>query len=440
MAGSIVHRVALGAALAASAAALLVALTTTVVASLVLQRAEDRRLEEAAVTFADELGKEGDGLEAIRQVLHDEAAEMGHTGMLLAVYDASGTFVSGERIVELPTSSGCATLSARALRVCRASSSNGLWAVVGGVHSQPLPLLAGSAFLAALLAAALAWAASRPLSRRVTAPLTRLRERIAELEVDALTQSRLGDDENVAEVDALRTTIAQLIARVDRALAQAQRFAGNAAHELRTPLTTIQAELELLVEGAAEPRNRESAEVVQRKVAELSVLVERLLILSVPTQSAVNAHEVVSLRDLVEDVALTLPTSERARVQVTEGDAVVRGDAVLLGTMVANGVANGLKFGDSVRVEVSQAGRHAVLRIDDDGPGVSLSERETVFEPFFRTKDALSRRIPGHGLGLALIRHVAEAHGGSAALTDPNGRGARLEIRLPLDEADPRQS
>ncbi len=439
MAGSIVHRVALGAALAASAAALLVALTTTVVASLVLQRAEDRRLEEAAVTFADELGKEGDGLEAIRQVLHDEAAEMGHTGMLLAVYDASGTFVSGERIVELPASTGCATLSARALRVCRASSSNGLWAVVGGAHSQPLPMLAGSAFLAALLAAALAWAASRPLSRRVTAPLTRLRERIAELEVDALTQSTLGNDENVAEVDALRTTIAKLIARVDRALSQAQRFAANAAHELRTPLTTIQTELELLVEGTVESTAREGAAVAHRKVAELSTLVERLLILSLPRHSAPNGDEVVSLRDLVEDVGQSLPTADRARLQVTEGDALVRGDAVLLQTMVANGVANGLKFGDSVRVEVSRAGEHAVLRIDDDGPGVSPSERETVFEPFFRTQEALSRRIPGHGLGLALIRHVAEAHGGSATLTDPPARGASLEIRLPLDAADTRQ-
>lgn len=432
MGGSIVSRVALGAALAASAAAVLVALTTTVVASLVLQRAEDRRLEEAAVTFAEELGKEGNSAEAVRRVQRDEAEEMGHTGMLLAVYDNSGALMSGEQLVELPASSGCATLGTSALRVCRASTSNGLWAVVGGAHSQPLPLLAGSALLAALFAAALAWAASRPLSRHVTAPLTRLRERIAQLQVDSLTRSTLGDDEHVAEVDALRATLAQLIARVERALAQAQRFAANAAHELRTPLTTIQAELELLVEGAAELNARESAAVVQRKVAELSALVERLLILSVPTQASVNARELVSLRDVVEDVVQGLSPPERARVQVAEGDALVQGDAVLLGTMVANGVANGLKFGDSVKVELSRAGDLAVLCIDDDGPGVSPSERETVFEPFFRTRDALSRRIPGHGLGLALIRHVAEAHGGGARLADPPARGARLEIRLPV--------
>ncbi|MBE2251879.1 MAG: hypothetical protein IAE78_20255, partial [Myxococcus sp.] len=266
MAASIVQRVAFGAALAASAAALLVALTTTIVASLVLQRAEDRRLEEAAVTFAEELAKEGDDLEAVRRVQHDEAEELGHTGMLLAVYDQDGAFVAGERLAELPASPGCATLGARDLRVCRASSSSGHFAVVGGAHSQPMPLLAGSAFLAALLAAGLALAASRPVSRRLVAPLTRLRERIAQLDVDALTQASLGDEEHIAEVDALRTTIVQLIVRVERALAQAQRFAANAAHELRTPLTTIQAELELLVEGVGDSAAREGVLVAQRKV------------------------------------------------------------------------------------------------------------------------------------------------------------------------------
>lgn len=431
MAGSIVQRVALGAALAASAAALIVAFTTTVVATLLLQRAEDRRLEESAVTFAEELGKEGGSLAAIRQVQRDEADEVAHTGMLLAVYDASGTLVSGDRRAELPASPGCSTFSSSGLRVCRASAANGLAAVVGSVHSRPLPLLAGAALLAALLAAVLAWAASRPVSRRVVAPLTRLRERIAQLDVESLTEASLGAEEHIAEVDALRLTIRQLIGRVERTVAQAQRFAANAAHELRTPLTTVQAELELLAESVLEPNAREGAEVAQRKVAELSALVERLLVLSVPARSSVDVREVVSLRDLLEDIAHTMPKSERGRIQLSEGDALVRGDAILLGTMVSNALSNGLKFGESVKVDVSRAGGFAVLHIDDDGPGVQAGERELAFEPFFRTTDAQNRRIPGHGLGLALIRHVAEAHGGKAALTDKPTRGARLEIRLP---------
>ena len=73
----------------------------------------------------------------------------------------------------------------------------------------------------------------------------------------------------------------------------------------------------------------------------------------------------------------------------------------------------------------------AVLHVDDDGPRVEAPERERAFEPFFRSSEALRRGIPGHGHGLALIRHMATTHGGSATLVDRPTQGARLEMRLP---------
>lgn len=431
MASSIVRRVAWGAALAASAAALVAALATIVFATLLLQRAEDRRLEEAAVTFATELGEDGRNIAAITEVHRDESEEMDHTGMLFAVYDARGSLLVGDRRVGLPAVAGCSTTNSSALRVCRAQSTNGLSAVVGAAHTPLTPLLAAAAILAALFAAALAWAASRPISRYVVAPLTRLRERIAQLDVDALSDADLGAEEHIVEVDALRGTIKQLTVRVERALSQAHRFAANAAHELRTPLTTVRAELELLAENITEPGAREGAAVAQEKLSELSVLIERLLILSVPARSAADAHEVVSLRDLLEDVVQAFPNGDRARVQLSEADALVRGDVTLLGTMVANAISNGLKFGSAVTTEVSVVGGIAVLHIDDDGPGVEAPARERAFEPFFRSSEALRLRVPGHGLGLALIRHIAETHGGTATLVDKPTPGTRLEVRLP---------
>jgi len=400
-------------------------------ATFLLQRAEDRRLEEAAVTFAAELGNEGRNIAAIRQVHRDESEEMDHTGMIFAVYEASGSLLVGDRRVGLPAVAGCSTTHLSALRVCRAQSTNGLSAVVGTAHTSLTPLLAAAAILAALFAAALAWAASRPIAQYVVLPLTRLRERIAQLDVDALSEADLGAEEHIVEVDALRSTIKQLMVRVERALSQAHRFAANAAHELRTPLTTVRAELELLAENITVPGAREGVAVAQEKLAELSVLIERLLILSVPARSAADAHEVVSLRDLLEDVVQSLPNDDRSRVEVSEGDALVRGDAPLLGTMVANAIANGLKFGSAVKTEVSVVGGFAVLHIEDDGPGVEALARERAFEPFFRSSEALRLRVPGHGLGLALIRHIAETHGGTAALVDKPTQGARLEVRLP---------
>jgi signal transduction histidine kinase len=286
--------------------------------------------------------------------------------------------------------------------------------------------------MSALLAAALAWLAGRPLSRFVVAPLTRLRERIAELDIDAISHTDIGPSEGVLEVDALRSTIGQMILRVDRALGLAQRFAANAAHELRTPLTSIRGELELLSESIADVTPRANASRAEQKLAELSLLVERLLILSVPARSRTDAHEVVSLRDLLEDSIGALPGDDRERVAVSDEDALIRGDSVLLATMIANGVANGLKFGSRVSTRLAVVDGEAVIHIDDDGPGISDTERERAFEPFFRSQDALRRRVPGHGLGLALIRHIAQTHGGNASLVDKAERGARLEIRLPV--------
>lgn len=429
MAHSIARRVASGAALAASAASLIAAFATTAFALYLLRSAEDRRLEEAAVTFATELAHDGVDVDAIREVHRDESEEMEHTGMHFAVFDAEGRLLVGDARLGLPEAVGCVTQNANTLRVCRAQASNRLVAVVGASHTTLLPIFVAAAIFAALFAAVLAWFASDPISRRALAPLTRLRERIAALDVDAISHTDLGSEEQIVEVDALRSTLRQLIERVDRSLLQAHRFAANAAHELRTPLTSVCAELELLVEGTADENAREGGLRAQRRVADLTLLVERLLILSIPTRSSADAHELVSLRDLLEDTLAPLRPSERARVQLSEEDALVRGDAVLLGTMVANAIANALKFGDRVSTTLTVMEEVAVLQIDDDGPGIEPVERERVFEPFFRSTGAL--RLPGHGLGLALIRHVAQAHGGDALVQDKPDRGARLVIRLP---------
>lgn len=427
---SLVRRVAQASALAASVAALFAAIATSVLASYFIQRGEDRRLTEAAVTFAAELDQDGSNLAAIREVHRDESDEMDHTGMLFAVYDADGRLLVGDRRVSQPATPGCANDSSTALRLCRVQSKQGLAAVVGASHSTYVPILASATILSALLAAALAWFATQPISRFVVAPLTQLRERIAGLDVDAISEADLGHSEGVLEVDALRHTLGELISRVERALALAHRFAANAAHELRTPLTSLRAELELLSESLRDSAFRADASHAEQKVAELSVLVERLLILSVPAQGETDVHEVVSLRDLLEDAVQALPTADRSRVALSDEDALIHGDATLLATMISNAFANGLKFADHVSTRLTLRDREAVLHVDDDGPGVESADRERVFEPFFRAQAALRRRVPGSGLGLALIRHIAQTHGGHAAFTEKHARGARLEIRL----------
>lgn len=429
---SLVRRFAQGSALAASAAALLAAFATSALASYLIQRGEDRRLADAAVIFAAELDEDGTDLDAVREVYRDESEEMDHTGMLFAVYDTAGRLLVGDRRIALPNEAGCESARGATLRTCRAPSKRGLIAVVGAAHFVLFPILAGASVLSALFAAALAWVTSRPISRFIAAPLIRLRERIDELDPDAISATHLGSPDGVLEVDALRHTLRELVFRMERALALAHRFAANAAHELRTPLTAVRAELELLAENIDDVALRADAARVKRKLGELSVLVERLLILSEPARAKTDLYEVVSLSDLLEDTIGALPEGERHRAFISEGDALVHGDAALLATMISNAIANGLKFGDRVSTEVTISDREVVLFVDDDGPGVGEGDPERLFEPFFRSNDAIRRRLPGHGLGLALIRHIARTHGGDARFVDKREGGTRLEIRLPV--------
>lgn len=174
----------------------------------------------------------------------------------------------------------------------------------------------------------------------------------------------------------------------------------------------------------------------QSKLAELQSLVERLLVLAVPSQEQPGLRQLVSLQDVVEDVTAHLPAADRHRLHLAEprGDVVVYGDVMLLGTLISNAISNAFKFGSAVRVAAFESGDDAVLLISDDGPGVPIEDRQRVFEPFIRVRSVAARRIPGHGLGLALIAHVARWHGGSARFID-GAPGAHLEVRLPRRSA-----
>lgn len=434
---SLVTRVARSAAMAASFAALLAAVATSSLGALLLQRAEDRRLREAAWVLATELGGEPLGIDRIRAVVRHEHEETQHASISFAVAAADGKLAAGDTPLLRPPVGACATDPAARLRACSVSSPGGLIVTAAAIQALETPLFLLAAMAAVAFTGAMTWWWSRPVARAAVAPLSRLRERVAAIDVERSADANLGSSEGVTEVDELRAALGQLIEGLSHALAHAQRFAGNAAHELRTPLTAVRAELDLLAEDqtpAVSPSD--GLATVRTKVSELSALVERLLILAAPKSAmATLPTEIVSLRDVIEDVVRALPKEQQARVALPDTDALVRGDAVLLSTLFANGVSNALKFGQNARVGLSLAQGRAIVTIDDDGQGVDEASRERVFEPFFRGENALRRRVPGHGLGLALIRHVAESHQGHAHLGEHAGGGARLLIELPRVES-----
>ena len=417
--------------IAAVSAAFAAATVTSLSAWYLVRRAEDRRLDDAAVAFANEIDEERNLAEnvPVSRLLSDELDETSHSGITFAIYEHD-VLVTGDARLPQARARGCAT--AASVRACAVfAERRKAWVIAGAAHSSLLTPLLLAAALAALVAAVGAWGASRPLAARIVGPLTKLREHLAAIDVAHAREANLGEPTGVAEVDALRETMLELLARVDSAVARAERFAADAAHELRTPLTAIRGELELLADDALSVESKTDLRRARLQVLQLQTLVERLLVLAAPTEQHSSVRELVSMQDVVEDVVTTLDAASRARVTIAEpeGSVALRGDTTLLGVLVTNVLANALKFGEHVNISVHESGDTVTLRVEDDGPGVAVGDRERVFEAFARGASARERRVPGHGLGLALVAHIARRHGGRARFVDAP-RGALLEVQL----------
>ncbi len=427
---SLRRRVAIVVGTGAAVAATIAAVIACAIAAVALRTVEDRRLHDAAVILADEVDSDlvvVTDHAALTKIVADEAVEMQHTGIAFAL-DVEG-HAAGDPRLQTQGDVGCYDIAALRLRQCRVVSDRGFVVVAADAHTDPLWLFVLAACAAALSAGLLGVVVSRPLANLVVAPLSRLQQRVAAIDIDGEGPADLGADEDVVEVDDVRAATAALVQRTRASLAQARRFAADAAHELRTPLATLRAELELLEEGVK--RSVHHADVVRvRSMSErLQLLVERLLILATP--QGFSATETVAVKDLIEDVVAALPAADRARIDVAGDDSVcVGGDSVLLATLIGNGLSNALKFAHHAKVDVRRRDGRCVITVLDDGPGIASALRTQVFEPLFRTDDARARRIAGHGLGLALVAHIARLHDGEARFVDENG-GACLQIDLP---------
>ena len=222
------------------------------------------------------------------------------------------------------------------------------------------------------------------------------------------------------------------------ALLQSQKsLLANASHELRSPLARIRMAIELSgARGSPEARAE-----IQRNIAELDQLIDEILLASrlEAPQTDLGTLEVLDLVGLVAEEAARID----AELSLAPGtsEVLVRGVSKLLRRAVRNLLENAVRHGrvagqvQAVGVSLSVEHGQAVLQVDDWGPGVAPSQRERIFEPFYRLPGA-SERDGGVGLGLALVRSIAQRHGGNVACGEHPGGGARFSLRLPLAAPD----
>jgi signal transduction histidine kinase len=277
-----------------------------------------------------------------------------------------------------------------------------------------------------------------PVVRRLTQRLEGLQRSVQRWgEGDLSVRVPVQGDDEVADLSERFNAAAT---RIEALMASQKSLLANASHELRSPLARIRMGLELMSGPAAEPDAlaRSRAEIL-RNMAELDQLIDEILL-----ASRLDAKEAdIGTVEAVDLVGLCAEECARvgASFDVPEGLAQleVSGVAKLLRRMVRNLLENARRYG-AVSPETSQdAGivlslkrqvQQVLIEVGDRGPGVPLEYRERIFEPFFRLPGA-SERVGGVGLGLSLVKSIAERHGGRVRCADRPGGGACFEVSLP---------
>ncbi len=272
--------------------------------------------------------------------------------------------------------------------------------------------------------------------RRGLKPLAELQQQMEGRRADALDPVQL--QAAPPEVSALAGAVNELLGQVQQSLATQRRFISDAAHQLRTPLAGLKSQTELALDAATDPALRQRLERVHESAVRGARLVSQLLVLARAEPEAVAAQgwTEVDCGRLVREVAADwVPRALAAGcdlgVDVAGEGLNVQGVELLLREALVNLIDNALRYagaGATVTVRLRRAGDDLWMDVEDNGPGLPPELRERAFERFVRG----ATTGEGCGLGLAIVREIAERHGGSAELLAAAPHGCIARLTLPL--------
>lgn len=307
-----------------------------------------------------------------------------------------------------------------------------------------------SLVLAALIGALLARSALRP--------------------IDAITQTasgitqtkdlgkRLAIVEDQSEVGRLAATFNAMLDQIQLLFNTQQQLIADVSHDLRTPLTTVQGNIELLqrmasASQAGKPPPPEVLDTVPEILAEvedettrMSAMISDLLLLAQADSGALKVHrKPVEMDTLLLDVyRQTVRMAERrqgaGKIEVrlgSEDQALALGDRERLRQLLLNLVDNAIKYtpnGGVITLALEKRGSWVAVSVKDTGIGISPEDQERIFDRFYRADKARGRQMGGSGLGLSIVKWIAEAHGGRVTVESEPGKGSTFTLWLPAEK------
>lgn len=229
-------------------------------------------------------------------------------------------------------------------------------------------------------------------------------------------------------IDALNA----LFQRLQQAFETERRFTSDAAHELRTPLAALKTQAQVALRSTTDAERRQALTQVINGVDRATHLAQQLLTLARIDPTIWVGNDQVSLQALASQVLAEIAPAALAKdidLSLETGTtATIRGDRAMLGIMMRNLVDNAIKYtpaGGKVEVHLEQDGVHIVFSVDDSGPGVPPEERIRVFERFYRQ---IGTSAPGSGLGLSIVKRIADLHHAAVRLGNAPLGGLRVEV------------
>jgi len=427
-----------------------VALVTYAVANRASNDAYDRSLLDPTLDISEYVRVEGDlthldlPQKALEALVYDQVDQV-----VFQLRSPAGKVAAG--VPDLPLPPGMAVGEHRfvdidyhgaPMRMAALRGSNGAYVQVAETLHKRHQLVAeiltaemATMLVIALAAVALAWTGIAKGLR----PLERLRNELLARSIrDLRPLNATGAPIEIAPVvDAFNALLAQL----REASAMQQRFVANAAHQLRTPLAGLQMHLELLLRHALAPDVRDEIERLRGASVRAGRLATQLLALARAEPGPVHDRplQLLDLRNVAGEAA----RDWAPRAIALDRDlgfqlepAVILGDATLLPEIFNNLIDNALRYtprGGSITVRTGCDGDHAYLAVEDNGPGIPERERGNVLERFYRVPGVTG---DGSGLGLSIVKEVAERHGAVVELT-PGDDGAGTRVRVVFPRLEP---
>ena len=290
-----------------------------------------------------------------------------------------------------------------------------------------------------------AWLLGSWIARRALEPVNQIINEVEEISDGRSLYRRLAQPMVRDEFGRLAETLNEMMGRLELSFVALRRFTADASHELKTPLTVLRAGVERAVTTPNLPQ--ETLVVLEETLQEvnrMTELVDALLTLARADEGrAPLARETIDLRALVHEVEetgelLAEPGEVRIKVEVPAEPVMLPVDRTRIRQLVLNLITNAVKYtpaGGRVGITLAQEPRRVTLAVSDTGIGIAPGDLPHIFDRFYRADTARTRtgERAGAGLGLAICRWIAEAHGGTIEVQSRPGRGTTFTVTLPRD-------